>query len=111
MAFEKKKKTKKFIKQVKDSLVKQLSDRGADSECFVDLIEDYMELFAIKEDLLTDISERGVVYTDVSSVGIEMQKNNPSVKEVVNISRQMLAILKQLNLTTDNIEVPEDDEL
>ena len=109
--FDKKKKTKKWKKSVRDSLLQQLDSKGAKVECYVDLVDDYMDLWEIKETLLADIAERGVVYTDVSSVGVEMQKNNPSTKEVVNISRQMLAILKQMDLSTSSIETADDYEL
>lgn len=99
---------------VYNSLIEQLKMRGADIDVFISQIGDYMELWDIKEKLAEDIKTRGVVYSDVSSVGVEMQKNNPSTKEIVNISRQMLAILKQLNLSIDNVitvDDIEDDEL
>lgn len=104
-------KPKRLKNKVEKSLIKQLEDKGANVECFVDLISDYMDFWTIKEDLLEDIKNRGVVYKDLSSVGVEMDKNNPSTKEVVNISRQMLAILKQLDLSTEVVSESVEDEL
>ncbi len=90
-------------KEVRESLLAQLEAQGASNEHFVDLIKDYMSLWKIKNKLVRDINKRGVTYKDVSSVGVEMQKNNPSVKELVMVNRQMLSILEKLGLSTENV--------
>jgi len=86
---------------VRKSLLAQLAAMGADRECFISLVNDYMHLWDIKEDLIKDIEVRSVMYEDVSAVGVTMMKNNPSTKELVMVSKQMLQILKDLRLTTD----------
>jgi len=83
-------------KLVKESLLEQLASKGASVQCFEDLISDYMSLWETKNKLIKDIKRRGVVYEDVSSVGVKMMKNNPSVKELVMVNRQMLMILKEV---------------
>lgn len=95
---------------VRESLIEQLKEKGADVACFSDLIEDYMKLWNIKNKLVTDINKRGVVYEDVSSVGITMKKNNPSVKEIVNVNRQMLSILEKLGISTEKCVASGDDD-
>lgn len=95
---------------VRESLIEQLKEKSADVACFSDLIEDYMKLWDIKNKLATDINKRGVVYEDVSSVGIPMKKNNPSVKEIVNVNRQMLAILEKLGIRTEKCVASGDDD-
>lgn len=87
--------------QVRDSLVEQLILKGADIDVFVDMVDKYMELWAIDQMLADDIEDRGVMFHDVSAAGHEMMKNNPSVKEKVMVNRQMLQILQQLNITTE----------
>lgn len=94
-----------------NSLKEQLKSRGADIPCFIDLIDDYGRLWTIKNKLITDINKRGVVYDDVSSVGVPMKKNNPSTKELLGVNRQMLSILEKLGLETKNVSSDEDDEL
>ena len=84
--------------------------KGADMDHFVDLVRDYMSLWDVKNDLLEDIKERGVMYRDFSSVGIEMMKNNPSVRELVGINRQMLSILKDLDINTKTVALFNDDD-
>ncbi|MGN0488050.1 MAG: hypothetical protein ACI4HO_02175 [Ruminococcus sp.] len=94
-----------------NSLKEQLRIRGADISCFLDLINDYGDLWNIKNKLIRDIKKRGVTYEDVSSVGVPMTKNNPSTKELVCVNRQMLSILEKLNLSTNNCGTDVDDEL
>lgn len=98
----------KSEKLIKDSLIEQLKLKGADVACFTDLVNDYMRFWAIKNALISDIKSRGVVYKDFSSVGIEMQKNNPSVKELVNVSKQMQSTLDKLGISTDKCKAPPD---
>lgn len=96
------------IKKIKQSLVDQLKAKGADTEYMVDQINDYCYLLKMKENLQKDIDEAGVVFTDMSSVGVPMRKNNPSTKELLNVNKQMLAILKDLGLNAP--AVPDDDD-
>lgn len=97
--------------RIEASLLEQLEMKGADMDHFVDLVRDYMSLWDVKNDLLKDIKERGVMYRDFSSVGIEMMKNNPSVRELVGINRQMLSILKDLDINTKTVALFDDDEM
>lgn len=97
--------------RVKNSLIEQLTQMGANIPFFEDLVEDYMCLWDVKNGLQEDIKERGVTYIDVSSVGVEMMKNNPSTKELTMVNRQMLSILEKLGLSTDKCKIEDDDEL
>ena len=95
---------KKMTKtQVRESLIRQLTEAGANREHFMDLISDYMELWTVKEGLIKDIKSRGVTYQDYSSTGTLVWKNNPSVKELVLVNRQMMLLLKELGLSTQNL--------
>lgn len=85
--------------RVKESLLAALRSREADSDHDVDLVNDYMALWDAKKSLIADIKARGVNYEDLSSVGVKMRKANPSVKELVMVNRQMLAIRKELGLS------------
>jgi hypothetical protein len=102
--------SKERRQRIEESLLEQLEMKGADMDHFVDLVEDYMSLWDVKNDLLEDIKERGVMYRDFSSVGIEMMKNNPSVRELVGINRQMLSILKDLDINTKTVALFNDDD-
>ncbi len=97
--------------EILESLEEQLAMKGASLNHYTDLLNDYMTLWDTKNLLAEDIENRGVVYKDKSSVGVEMFKNNPSVKELVMVNRQMLSILKELKLTTDEAGGGDEDEL
>lgn len=96
---------------MKQSLILQLKNKGADVEHFSDMINDYISFWDIKSKLQKDIKTRGICYRDKSSTGVEIQKNNPSIKELVAVNRQMLAILKDLGLNTNSVASQENDEL
>lgn len=96
---------------IKKTLLNQLAKKGAKVNHFADMINDYISFWETKNALTADIKKRGVMYEDYSSVGVKMQKNNPSVKELVMVNRQMLTILKELGLTTDDVGGEGDDEL
>jgi phage terminase small subunit len=85
-------------------------DDGSDG-IFRDMAKDYMQLWEIKELLQSDIKERGVVYKDLSSVGVEMQKNNPSIKELINTNRQMLVIWDKFGLKPEALKEEDADDL
>ena len=94
---------------INDSLLLQLEMNGASTPHFRDMVNDYMRLWDVKESLIKDIRQRGVSFKDYSSTGVLIQKNNPSVKELQGTNRQMLAILKELGLTTDKVGDPDVD--
>lgn len=99
--------------KVRNSLLSQLKRKGASADYYEDVINDYMALWDTKTALQNDIDSRGVVYKDYSSVGIEMYKNNPSVKDLLATNKQMMAILKdlELNVPVEGGEADEEDDL
>lgn len=87
-------------KRVERSLRQQLVAKGADVELFKNLIDDYMGLWDLKEEYFEDWKEYGLRVEG---------KENTSPKQIPIVNRQMLAILKQLKIDTDNV-VKEDGE-
>lgn len=98
-------------KDILESLEEQLAMKGASLSHYTDLLNDYMILWDTKNALATDIKTRGVMFEDFSSQGVKMMKNNPSIKELVMVNRQMLSILKELKLSTDEMGGGDEDEL
>jgi len=99
------------MKEVQQSLDEQLALKGAARDCYKDLISDYMRLWKIKNELVQDIRRRGVVYKGLSANGVEQEKNNPSVKDLVLVNKQMLMLLKELGISTNLAGTVEDDDL
>lgn len=98
-------------KQVEQSLLEQLRSAGADIDAFKGLVSDYVTMFGICEKLKTDIRKNGTMIQTTGSTGQEITKPNPAIKELRDTNKSMLAILKQLNLSTDTVQLPDDDDL
>ena len=98
-------------KAVEQSLVDQLRANGADIHVFRGLISDYMSMYNVSEALKRDIRKRGAIIEAVTARGIEMNVPNPSIKELRDTNKSMLAILKQLGLSVDTVQAVDDDRL
>lgn len=97
-------------KKIKESLILQLKNRGADVEHFLALIDDYIWYYNQEKAMQKDIKIKGMSYKSISASGKEYEKENPSIKNAVMYNKEKLAILKQLELSTTNME-GYDDEL
>ncbi|MCR5704971.1 MAG: P27 family phage terminase small subunit [Eubacterium sp.] len=91
--------------------MQQLEAKGANLEHFEALVDDYVEMFKIVKKMKADIRRNGLSYRAMSAAGKEYEKDNPNVKLLPQYTKSMLSILKELGLTTDQIEGGEDDEL
>lgn len=89
-------------KRVKTSLEDQLKAKGADIDLFIDQIKDYMTMWDLKEQLKDDIEKNGLRLMYRTANGGVAEKDNPSVKQIPLINKQMLMLLKQLDISTDN---------
>ena len=98
-------------KNVKESLIKQLEVKGADVDIYLSLIDDYMWFWKQERAMQKDIKERGRTYNATSAAGKDYEKNNPSVKDALLYSKQMVAILCALGLSTESVKTgnQEDD--
>lgn len=97
-------------KQIRESLIKQLVDKGANVEHFKSLVDDYIWYWNQERAMQKDIKEKGRSYTATSAAGKEYEKDNPSVKNATIYNKQKLSILKELGLTTDNVKIDDDDD-
>lgn len=103
-------KSKKYD-AVRNSLICQLRANGADTAAFIDLVDDYMQFWVIKEMTKIDIITRGVYITYNNGGGQSGTKENPSIAYQLKISSQMLKILQQLKLDVESAGDSGDDEL
>ena len=95
-------------KDIRASLEQQLRDKGADVLHFQALLDDYMFFYSMLKKMKSDIRKRGLEVEAISSTGKTYTKENPSVKQAAMYSQRMMAILKDLGLTTDHCRPPED---
>lgn len=106
------KRTNEF-KEIRQSLLQQLEENGNMNPHFKGLVEDYMRLWIIKNQLIDDIDERGVVCKYQNGKDQWGYKRNDSVGELNKVSSQMLKILTQLKISVKEVESIDldDDEL
>ena len=88
---------KKLFNEIKEDLLKQLEHNGTYGKHYEDLINDYMELWNVKNNLIADIKERGVSieWSNGKQFGV---KKNDSIAELNKTNAQMLKILSELAL-------------
>ena len=70
---------------------------------FNDQINDYMTMWDLKEQLKDDIKEHGLRMKYLTANGGYAEKDNPSVKQLPLINKQMLMLLKQLDISTEKV--------
>ena len=104
MIYEKKRTKYQERAAIYDELMRQLRGRAADTTVFESMVSDYVRYWEYKELLKASIKKTGLVYTDWRGD----KKPAPELKEIQNISRLMLAILKEMDLKTGNVTGDED---
>ena len=97
--------------KIKESLIKQLENKNANTDYFLALVDDYTFYYTEEKEMQEDIKTRGRRYKAKSASGYLIEKENESLKNAVTFNKQKLAIIKQLGLTTDNVIEDTDDEM
>lgn len=87
------------IEKIKENLISQLKKRKADEEVYRDLVDDYVAMWNIKNQLIDDINTRGVQVKTFNSNGQEVYKKNDSIVELPKYNTQMLKLLNDLGLS------------
>ncbi|ACL69113.1 P27 family phage terminase small subunit [Halothermothrix orenii] len=97
--------------QIKRDLLDQLDEETAQKRHFRDLVDDYLQLWDIKNMLIKDIKERGVVVEYNHGGGQSGFKKNDSINELKKVHYQMIKILKTLSIESSpkekEVEIPE----
>ncbi len=96
--------------QVRSSLIDQLERSGTVGGHYVDLVNDYMNLWSTKTLLNEDIQKRGVIAPYLNANGNKTLKKNESVELVIKVNGQMLKILDHLGIKPEGEAPPDADE-
>ncbi|MFP4042886.1 MAG: P27 family phage terminase small subunit [Bacteroidales bacterium] len=84
--------------KIRKDLLDQLERNGVHGEHYVDLIDDYMSLWDIKNELIEDIEDKGVNIRYQNGENQFGYKKNDSVVNLHKTNNQMLKILSNLGL-------------
>ncbi len=99
------------IANLRKSLNEQLEKKGANVECFEDMVNSYIFYTQQERKMQADIRKKGLSFKATSATGKEYIKDNPSIKNAIMYNKQRLLILEKMGLSIDKIEVECDDEL
>lgn len=96
---------------IKQDLLDQLERNQTYGAYYTDLVEDYMNLWDIKNKLVKDIRKRGVAVEYIHGQNQRGWKKNDSIAELNKTNAQMLKILKELGIKPgDMLRDDSDDE-
>lgn len=102
---------KTMRKRIRHDLLEKLKCNGTSGQHYIDLVEDYMELWDIKNMLTQDIQERGAVVVYVSNTGNENLKKNESVGELVKVNDRMVKLLDAIGISPAQVSDEDDEEM
>ncbi len=108
-------KTRKYLNsdlyaEIKKDLLDQLDRNGTVGEYYIDLVNDYMDMWATKSLLVDDIQYRGVNVKYDNGGGQKGIKKNDSIELRIKVNVQMLKLLNELGIKPAQ-SGGEDDEL
>ena len=101
--------TEEKIISMREDLQSQLITQNKFGKHFDDMVEDYIFLVRLKEELQEDISIKGIRYETMTGNGYMTDKPNESVQNLLKVNAQMLKILQDLDLKTPDEESKEGD--
>ena len=94
---------------IKDDLLDQLDRAGVHNYHYLDMINDYMSLWEIKNKLIKDGKKNPYTEWKNSETSFGRKKND-SIDQALKVSQQMIRILKFLGLKVSKFEAESDDE-
>lgn len=108
---ERKSKMEEKAEEIREDLRTQLLSQNKFGKHFEDMVEDYIFLFKLKEELCLDIKVNGIRYKNTGGNGFTTYKPNESVTNILKVNGQMLKILQDLELKAPDEEGEGDDLL
>lgn len=94
---------------VKEDLIAQLEKDGVVGEFYLDLVNDYMAMWDVKNMLIEDIETKGVSVRYQNGENQFGYKKNDSVAELQRTNNQMLKLLSHLGLKPARTEIEDVD--
>ena len=96
-------KTKRYLEseryaEIRQDLLDQLERNGTTGSYYVDLVNDYMDLWVTKSLLVDDIQRRGVNVKYNNGGGQTGMKKNDSVEQRIKVNAQMLRMLSEIGI-------------
>jgi len=108
-------KTKQYLaskqyEKIRQDLLDQLERNETIGEYYLDLVNDYMDLWVTKSLLVEDIQKRGVNIKYDNGGGQKGLKKNDSIELRIKVNKQMLELLSRIGIEPSNGGDPDVDE-
>jgi phage terminase small subunit len=97
-------------KEIKQDLLDQLERNGTVGNQYLDLVNDYMSLWEIKNKLIKDGKENPYTEWQNSETSFGRKKND-SIDQALKVNQQMLKILDYLDIKPSKQDGELDDNL
>lgn len=91
--------------KIEKDLMSQLKESGVSGNHYEDLVQDYLSLWDLKQELIEDIKDTGIKVS-----GMHGPKSNPSINDLHKTNDRMIKVLDALGLRASPIEPDEDEE-
>jgi phage terminase small subunit len=96
--------------QIKQDLLQQLENSGLYGMHYIDLVDDYMTMFDVKNKLAREMKKNGPMIEWQNSGSQKGVKANPATKEFRETNKRMTELLKVLGLKEPVYEGNDDDD-
>ena len=83
---------------IKKDLMAQLEERGMTQTYYKSLVDDYISLWDVKNELIKNIEENGVMIEYKNGANQYGTRKNDCVPELTKVNGQMLKLLSELGL-------------
>ncbi|EJR40767.1 P27 family phage terminase small subunit [Bacillus cereus] len=97
--------------QIKQDLLQQLENSGLYGMHYIDLVDDYMTMFDVKNKLAREMKKNGPMIEWQNSESQKGVKANPATKEFRETNKRMTELLKVLGLKEPVYEGNDDDDI
>ncbi len=108
-------KTKKYLEsklyeEIKNDLIDQLDRNGILGKYYIDLVNDYMDLWVTKCLLVDDIQKRGVNIKYNNGGGQIGYRKNDNIDQRIKVNAQMLKLLSEIGIKPSKMDGDRDDD-
>lgn len=96
--------TSELYTEIRQDLIEQLERNGTVGKYYLDLVDDYMDMWVTKCLLVDDIQQRGVNVKYNNGGGQKGVKKNESVEQRIKINGQMLKLLSEIGIKPSQLD-------
>ena len=96
---------------IRADLLEQLERNGTVGKYYTDMVDDYMTMWDVKNQLADDLAENGAVRERHYANGTVAMENSKSTDQLLKVNAQMLKLLENIGIGLAQVEGDDDDEL